>query len=312
MFSVILIRMIESTDKHTPFPAMTSAQRLYLDINGYVLIENMLSVEQIKRCTEGIYAVRQQFLAAQDPLKYRAGGCYVEDLTRCDEYYVNLGRVIESGEERLIDYFVHPRIVSIVEEAMGGKIRIDEANLIVNSRDPNIDLAKYRHQFHRGGQPGFDSYVYDDLYHSTFIKTLTNLTDIGPDDGGTCMIAGSHKLNCNEDDMVIAAYEEPSLIHQIEAPAGSTLIMYETTIHATGQIRSNNDRVMIIGGYSPPKHQSMGGQWSDACVQMFPESQRELLLGRPYWTWPERHRTLGMEPGRQDVPYKARMWSVTH
>ncbi len=304
--------MIESTDNLTPFPAMTPAQRLHLDVNGYVVIENILSAEQIKRYTEGVYAVRQQFLAAQDPPKHRANGCYVEDTARCNKCHVNLGRVIESGEERLIDYFVHPRIVSIAEEAMGGKIRIDEANIIVNSRDPNIDLAEFRCNFHRGGQPGFDSYIYDDLYHCTFIKALTNLTDMGPDDGGTCMIAGSHKLNCNEDDMVIAAYEEPSLIHQIEAPAGSTLIMYETTIHATGPIRSDNDRVMIIGGYSPPKHQSMGGQWSDACVQMFPESQRELLLGRPYWTWPERHRTLGMEPDQPGVPYKARMWSVTH
>ena len=71
-------------------------------------------------------------------------------------------------------------------------------------------------------------------------------------------------------------------------------------------------RFMIIGGYAPPKHQSMGGQWSDACVQMFPEHQRELLQGRPYWTSPERHRTLGMEPGQPGVQYKARMWSVTH
>ena len=33
-----------------------------------------------------------------------------------------------------------------------------------------------------------------------------------------------------------------------------------------GPIRSDNERVMIIGGYSPLKHKAMGGQWSDACV----------------------------------------------
>ena len=29
------------------------------------------------------------------------------------------------------------------------------------------------------------------LFHYSFVKTLTNLTDLGPDDGGTVVIAGS-------------------------------------------------------------------------------------------------------------------------
>ena len=45
---------------------------------------------------------------------------------------------------------------------------------------------------------------------------------------------------------------------------------------------------------------------------MFPEYQRELVRGRSYWTWPERHRTLGMEPGRPGVSDKARVLSVDH
>ena len=46
---------------------------------------------------------------------------------------------------------------------------------------------------------------HDHLYHCTFVKTLTYLTDVlSPDDGGTTVIAGSHKLGCSADDMVAA------------------------------------------------------------------------------------------------------------
>ena len=42
-----------------------------------------------------------------------------------------------------------------------------------------------------------------------------------------------------------------------------------------------------------------------------PEEVRELLAGRPYWTWPERHRRLGTPAGAGGA-YKPRMWSVSH
>jgi hypothetical protein len=35
------------------------------------------------------------------------------------------------------------------------------------------------------------------------------------------------------------------------APAGSTLLFAEPLIHATGQIRSERERVIIIYGYGP-------------------------------------------------------------
>ena len=35
-----------------PFPALTPAQRLYLDINGYVIIENVLSDTEVQTLLE--------------------------------------------------------------------------------------------------------------------------------------------------------------------------------------------------------------------------------------------------------------------
>ena len=296
-------------DKLTPFPALTPGQRLYLDINGYVVIENTLTSDEVKRLRDAIYELRQKFFDADDPIKHSIGTCR-STTDKCNKYYANFHRILDA-DDRFLEHFTHPRIVSLTEEAVGGKVLLEEATVIVNSRDPEVDPNQpFEYGFHRGGQPGFDSYIYDDLYHCTFTRTLTNLTDLGPDDGGTALIAGSHKLNCNENEMVAAVYENPKLIHHVEAPAGSTMIMYETTIHATNLIRSDRERVMILGSYAHPKHQVQGGPWSEKVIAKVPEKSREILTGRPFWTWPERHRKLGDAPKKENVPYVARMWSV--
>ena len=51
--------------------------------------------------------------------------------------------------------------------------------------------------------------------------------------------------------LIEAVKEKPELRHQVIAPAGSTLLFYESTIHACGINRSGKDRLLILGGYTP-------------------------------------------------------------
>lgn len=294
----------------TPFPALTPGQRLFLEVNGYVVVENTLSADEVGRIRDALYALQREFQASDDPLSHRVHGCHVGPW---EPHLCHFAHLLET-DPAIFEYLTHPRIVALAEELVGGKVRLEESAAFLNRREPAFDLTKpYQYNFHRGGQPGFDSYQHDDLYHCTFVKALTNLTDMGPDDGGTTVIAGSHKLNCNEHDMVAAAYETPELIHQVVAPTGSTILMCETLIHATGQIRSERERVIIIAGFSHPKHAAVAG-WEPtlAFLETVPEQKKQLVAGHPYWTWPERHRKLGMPAMQKSVPYKARMWSVSH
>lgn len=291
-----------------PFPAMTPSQRLHLEVYGYCVVESTLTDDEVSQMLEAAQNVKSQFLTAGDPMKCKINGCYVAELK---PDYISCCHLLEA-DPALFNYLTHPRIVALAEELAGGKVRLESSTAIINSREPDYDSdASYRYIFHRGGQPGFDSYTYGDLYHCTFAKTLTNLTELGPDDGGTTVIAGSHKLNCPEDEIIDAAYDDPSLIHQVVAPAGSTMVMCETLIHATGQVRSDRERVMLIGSYAHPKHQALVTcQPSPEFVDGLPEHLKELIAGKALWTWPERHRTLAMPAEMDDVPYKARMWSV--
>ena len=44
-----------------PFPALTPAQRLHIEIYGYVIIENVLTSSQVDLLKDTIYAIEEDF-----------------------------------------------------------------------------------------------------------------------------------------------------------------------------------------------------------------------------------------------------------
>ena len=214
------------------------------------------------------------------------------------EHYVHFAHILES-DPAIFAYLTHPRLVAMAEELVGGSVRLEESEAVINSRNPDENSDEpARYGFHAGTRPPFGTYTENGLYHCNFVKTLTNLTELGPDDGGTVVIAGSHKIQCNADEIIACAYEDPSLIHQVVAPAGSTLLFGEALIHATGKIRSDRERVIAIGGYTPPMFQAWNGQEPSAeFTENTPEVFKDLISGRTAWSWEKRFRSLDMAVG---------------
>jgi hypothetical protein len=175
-----------------PFPALTPEQRLYLDVNGYVIIPNALSDNEVKELLETIYGIERS---------YR-----------------------ETGQ-------------------LPG---------------PNCHLSSDREDYFR--------------------------------------IAGTHKISpeVSQEEIVGAAIRDPRMIHHVEAPAGSVLLFFESLIHASGIIESDRDRVLILGGYTPPMFQAWSGYEADpAFAATVSEGDRSLLTGGAKYGWQRHTRELG-------------------
>ena len=123
-----------------PFPALTAAQRYHLDVHGYVVVEEVLTADEVALLRQALRELRTELTGLSDP----------------------------SPEG--------PRVVGAF-----------------------MEMSRPHHHF------------------------MTNLTDLGPEDGGTVVIAGSHKVDVPPSTLIELAYQDPSLIHQVIAPAGSTL-----------------------------------------------------------------------------------------
>ena len=277
-----------------PFPALTPAQRYHLDAYGYVVVENALTAGETGRLLEAMYRLKRDFLGSEDPARDNVRGCR---LTTYMPHKMHFSYILET-DPAMLDYVTHPRLVGMVEEFVGDTVRLEESEATINSRDPDEDLDEPPRfdiptGFHAGVRPDIGSYVENGLFHCTFVKTLTNLTDLGPDDGGTVVIAGSHKMKCPQEEIIACATEDPSLVHQVQAPAGSTLLFAESLIHATGQRRCDGERVIVIAGYTPTHFQPWPGQEPSAeFVQGLPERLKPVISGSASWRREFRFRKL--------------------
>ncbi|MDA0711855.1 MAG: phytanoyl-CoA dioxygenase family protein [bacterium] len=269
-----------------PFPALTPAQRLHIEIYGYVIIENVLTPGEVDTLKDTLYFIEADFRRTGElPGPHCFNTSTTEEFFRID----NLPHLAPC----FFDYVTHPFIVGMAEEIIGGPARLQQSDAHI--RRPKQEKS-LRYGFHRGINPAY-SHTEKGLYHFSFIKALTNLTDLGPDDGGTTVIAGTHKVTTDvpQDAIIAAALEDPSMIHQVEAPAGSTLLFYESLIHAAGIIKSDKDRLLILGGYMPTMFQAWNGYDPDPdFAKTLSDEHRALITGENKYRWPRNPRDLGV------------------
>lgn len=270
------------SDPKKPFPALSPAQRLYLDVHGYVVIEEALTSSEVARLCDKLYEIERVYhQTGALPDTHCHFSSTAEDFFRVD----NLPHLAPC----FFEYLTHPRLLGMVEEITGGNVRLEQSDAHI--RRPTSP-EKQRYGFHRGMDVGM-SYVKNGLYYCPFVKTLTNLTDLGPDDGGTAVIDGSHKLDVEAQAIIDAAMADPRMIHQVVAPAGSTLLFFESLIHSSGIIRSGRDRLLIIGGYTPSMFQAWRGYDPHPdFAQAQEEATRSLLTGDQKYHWDRRLRRL--------------------
>ncbi|HET7560050.1 MAG TPA: phytanoyl-CoA dioxygenase family protein [Limnochordia bacterium] len=263
---------------------LSAAQRLHFDIYGYVMLRGVLTPDEVRATRDALYKLHEELKDAEPGSSARVRGARIT--SRRGTHYTHFGHLVEA-DPALLHYAAHPGLVPLVEQVVGGSVRLEETEAIINHRDPDAKAdAPQRFGFHVGTRHGYGTYVENELFHCTFVKTLAFLTDIGPEDGGTVVIAGSHKLGLPQEQVIAAAYEDPSLIHQTTGKAGDVLLFAESLIHATGRITSDRERVIIVSGYTPPFMREWPGYAvSDEFLATLDEEKRRLLSGSESWHW---------------------------
>ena len=296
--------------------ALTPAQRLHLEAFGYVVIEGALAADETAALLDRTLELEADFhadgpvrAAGQAGIPWGAPNGPTDDWDPCRRTHWYSGRTREYFrvdnlphlDDAFLAYATHPRLVAMAEEAVGGEVRLEQSDAHIVRRSPDPSAPPSGFGFHRGGSCRM-SYVLDGLYHYPFVKTLTNLTDLGPDDGGTTVIAGSHKFDDEAvADAIALAKADPThpLVHAVVAPAGSTLLFFESLIHSGGLMRSDRDRVFVVAGYTPTHYQAWEG------YEPAPELRDRVgadvwrfLSGEAGWRWKPRPRDLTGKPRR--------------
>lgn len=225
----------------TPAPSLglTAAQRLHLEIYGYVLLEALFEPAFVRRLRDRIAAFERQVHRREPlPMGMAAPEAYPDHFRLTNVAHV---------DPDILAVLADPRLVAIAREVVGAEVRLHSSDAQIRRSGPRT----YRHLFHRD-ERDIASTV-NGLYQFPWIKCLTLLSDVEADDGGTSVIPGSHKLSRDLDvaDVCAAAEADPRLIHRIVGRAGSTLVFYESLLHSPGINFSGRERTMLIAGYLP-------------------------------------------------------------
>ncbi len=276
-------------DFRKPFPALTPAQRLHLEVYGYVIIEKTLSEERVAALLDKIYEIETYF---RETGEYPYG-LVANAHSKIDPNYFRIDNLPHIAE-CFFDYLTDSYLVGLAQEIVGTHVRLlqSDAHII---RYPPEKMKRQHYGFHGGWHAEFGRTT-NGLYHCPFIKTLSNLTDLDEEDGGTAVIAGSHKLcGIQRQDIIEVALQDPEkLIHHVVAPAGSTLLLFESLLHSGGLCASGKERVFILGGYWPSMFQPhQGYEPNEEFLKTIPEEYHPVLTGSRCFQLESFTRALG-------------------
>jgi len=261
-------------------PVLSPPQRLHFDIYGFVLLADALSQDEVADLRRAMRGLNREPDLAAHRIYLNADRPHLRHFGHLLEY-----------DPAFLHYATHPRLVAAAREVVGGDVRVEETEAIINRRDPAADVEGLRRErkrprgFHTGTEHGWGTYEEQGRLHCLFVKTLTYLTDVGPEDGGTAVIPGSHRLSWPDEEIIAAAYADPGLVHQVEARAGTTLLFAESLIHSTTAITSDAERMVLVTGYTPPMMQVWpGNEVSAEFVASLTPEQRHIVAPTA-WPW---------------------------
>jgi ectoine hydroxylase-related dioxygenase (phytanoyl-CoA dioxygenase family) len=213
---------------------LTQEQLEFFEKNGFFVIQNALSEEQIKRLTEAGDRLADFFLNQSEALN-KSG---YNDL--------DLRRNILS-ENALYNLISHSPTVPLVVQLLGPNIHLHSTALIYKRpEDPN--LPPFRRGWHR------DMRMPKDLSYQSFprvgIKICYCLTDFQESAGMTLMASGSHLSN--KPITILRGQIDPLNFEvcEVKLNAGDALLFENRIFHTANLNRSKEVSKRIMYGYA--------------------------------------------------------------
>jgi len=240
---------------------MNDQQRFIFDVQGYLVVENVLSPERVQRMGSDMEAhgVREP---QNNPDQSRFGG------------------FLQWGEEwrALID---EPRILPILSELLGPRFRLDHAYGMA-MRACGEGGGEGLHHHAGMFEQGCYYVTHGAKMHNGLIVVSYALTDIEPGMGGFACIPGSHKALYPVPADWYSVYDNP-MVRQVPQKAGDVLIFTESLTHGTMRWQDvERERRSVLLKYCPHYMQWTHAPLSDEIIGL---TERQKLILQPPYVW---------------------------
>lgn len=264
---------------------MNDHERFFFDLNGYLVLDDVLTPEELEACNNAIDHEKQRIEVRSAESSLSRGSKPLHG----DHGRGDLGGMLTWPKpwcQSFRDLLAHPRITPYLGELLGEGYRLDHLYGIIMTKGAE------GHVLHGGAisDNRTNLYKFQDSKMWCGLTVVTwVLTDQNEGDGGFACIPGSHKSNYPIPEDVARLESDTGMVKQIEARAGSAIIFTEALGHGTLPWRSNHERRSILYKYSPgvmSYSQKYLPDGVEELLQEFTPEQRSLLeppyaQGRP-------------------------------
>ena len=236
---------------------LTDMERYLFDLNGYLILRGALSLKEVAACNESLDALQDC-----GPGEWR-GRVHGHNFTGSHEG-LNLQQIYEGGEawEKLID---HPSWINKVTHFIGtdepnfdglhGRLFIDENFASIRGPGQAIGL-------HSGGHERVTRCQFryhDGRFHCGQINILMAINDIGPGDGATMVIPGSHKSNIIHPEFGKAemttetgtSVDGVTGAMEVHLNAGDAILFVDAIMHGSASRVNEGQRRIAVYRYGP-------------------------------------------------------------
>ena len=227
---------------------MNEDEKYLFDINGYVVVEQVLTPDEVALCNVAIDHHADQINERTGDLSLSGdsktlkgssgrgdmGGMLDWEKPFCDPFH---------------DMLVHSRIVPYLNTILGHGFRMDHCPSLIT-----MEAGAEGHRFHGSAGPGFDPNCYyickNGEIHCGLTVVAWQFSDTNLGDGGLCLIPGSHKGNfsCPPAMRKYERYQE--FIKQVTCKAGDVVIFTEALTHGTLPWKAKHQRRSLLYRYT--------------------------------------------------------------
>lgn len=260
----------------------SSVDDYLFDLRGYLVLERAVESELVSE----LNAV----LSAFPPLEYGQWHGNVQRLDNNGAAGAELQNIVEAGEpfERLID---HPSWVELVRHFAGEEASPTWSGLFIDECFASIRRSGGFFQIHSGGHQasirGQYRYV-DGVFRCGQVNILLALTDVGPGDGGTMVVPGSHKSHLphpqRRKDRSEPRRRMDDAVGAIEVHlrAGDALLFCDGLAHGASSRTNPGERRVVIYRYGPRWGSTRHGyRYSEELLSRLTPERRAILQPVP-------------------------------
>ena len=131
-------------------------------------------------------------------------------------------------------------------------------------------------------------WYHDDRFYCGNLNVILALRDIGPGDGGTLVVPGSHKSNMpnplvhqkgeNKKDYALDPGEMAPHIKEVYLKAGDAVLFTDALIHGGSERTNEGERRALIYRYSSGwTRDRLGYEYSDELVERLTPERRKII-----------------------------------